>query len=74
MYWKVSVGLKCVFISRIDCSLNLSPLYTTVSRNLVSVSDISAVNLIVGLYELACSMNCSMSVLLMSHRENMSLM
>ena len=48
MYWKVSVGLKCVFISRIDCSLNLSPLYTTVSRNVVSVSDISAVNLIVG--------------------------
>ena len=48
MYWKVSVGLKCVFISRIDRSLNLSPLYTTVSRNVVSVSDISAVNLIVG--------------------------
>ena len=40
--------LKCVFTSRIDFSLNLVPLYTTVSKNTVSVSDISAVNLIVG--------------------------
>ena len=48
MYWKVSVGLKCVFISRIDCSLNLSSFYTTLLRNVVSVSVISAVNLIVG--------------------------
>ena len=29
-------------------SLNLVPLYTIVSKNTVSVSDISAVNLIVG--------------------------
>ena len=28
--------------------LNLSPLYTSVSKNVVSVSDTSAVNLIVG--------------------------
>ena len=47
MSWKVSVGLKCVFTSRIDRSLNLVPLYTVVSRITVSVSDISAVNLIV---------------------------
>ena len=40
--------LKCVFISRIDCSLNLLPLYITVSRNTDSESEISAVNLIVG--------------------------
>ena len=38
MYWKVSVLLKCVFTSRIDFSLNLVPLYTTVSKNTVSVS------------------------------------
>ena len=48
MYWKVSVLKKCVFTSRIDFSFNLVPLYTTVSKNTVSVSDISAVNLIVG--------------------------
>ena len=32
MYWKVSVGLKCVRISRIACLLNLSPLKTVVLR------------------------------------------
>jgi len=48
VYWKVSVGLKCVFISRIDCTLNLLPLYMTVSRNTVSVLEILVVNLIVG--------------------------
>ena len=48
VYWNVSVGLKCVFTSRIDWSLNLVPLYTIVSRNTVSLSDISAVNLIEG--------------------------
>ena len=45
---KVFVCLKCVFASRIDFSLNLVPLYTAVSKNTVSVSDVSAVNLIVG--------------------------
>ena len=39
VYWKVSVGLTCVF-----SSLHLVPLYTIVSRNTVSVADISAVN------------------------------
>ena len=48
MYWKVSIFFKCVFTSRIDFSLNLVPLYTTGSKNKVSVSDISSVNLIVG--------------------------
>ena len=54
---KVSICLKCVFASRIDFSLNLVPLYTAVSKNAVSVSNVSAVNL------------TSMSGLLMSHRE-----
>ena len=45
---EASVCLKCVFALRIDFSLNLVPLYTTVSKNTVSASDVSAVNLIVG--------------------------
>ena len=45
---KLSVCSKCVFASRIDFSLNLVPLYTTVSKNAVSVSNVSAVNSIVG--------------------------
>ena len=48
MYWKVSVFLKCVLTSRIDFSWNLVPLYIIVSKNTISVSDIAAVNLIVG--------------------------
>ena len=48
VYWKVSVGLKCVRTSRIDSSLNLSPLYTHVSGKVISVSEISAVNFMVG--------------------------
>jgi len=48
VYWKVSVGLKCVRISRIACFLNLSPLKLVVSRKFISFSEISAVNLIVG--------------------------
>ena len=43
-----SVCLKCVFASMIDFSLNLVPLYRTVSKNAVSVSNVSAVNSIVG--------------------------
>ena len=45
---KLSVCFKCVFASRIDFSLNLVPLYTNVSKNAVSVSNVSAVNSIVG--------------------------
>ena len=64
---KVSVCLKCVFASRIDFSLNFVPLYTTVYKNAVSVSNVLALNF-------ACSMNASMSCLLMSHREKISCM
>ena len=38
----------CSHIKYIDSLRNLSPLYNTVSKKIVSVSDISAVNLIVG--------------------------
>ena len=65
---KVSICLKCVFASRIDFSLNLVPLYTTASKNIVSVSNVSVVNLIVGWCKFACSVKASMSV--MSDREN----
>ena len=56
--WRVTRGemcvqegfrlLKCVFASGIDFSLSLVPLYTTVSKNSVSASNVSAVNSIVG--------------------------
>ena len=36
VYWKVSVGLKCVRISRIARLLNLSPLKRVVSRKFIS--------------------------------------
>ena len=71
---KVSVCLKCVFASRIDFSLNLVPLYTTVSKNAVSVSNVSAVNSIVGCCKFACSIKATMSGLLLSHREKISCM
>ena len=45
---KVSDCLKCVCASRIDFSLDLVPLYTTMSENAVSASNVSAVNSIVG--------------------------
>ena len=47
VYWKVSVGLKCVRTSRMDSFLNLLPLYPHVSRKVISVSEISAVNFMV---------------------------
>ena len=47
MYWNVAVGLKCVCTSRIASLSNLTPSYTFVSKNVISVSDISAVNFIV---------------------------
>ena len=52
---------RFVLISRIDSLENLSPLCTTVSRNVISLSEISAVNLIVGWKLLACSINNSIS-------------
>ena len=67
MYWNVSVGLKCVCTSRIESLLNLTPLYTLGSKNVVSVSDISGVNLIVGWKLFAFRGNSSISFLLVSH-------
>ena len=43
-----------------------------VSRNVVSISDVSAVNLIVGWWLFACSMNCFISSLLIVQGENIS--
>ena len=45
---KVSVGLKCVRMSRMDSFFNLLPLYAHVSRKVISVSEISAVIFMVG--------------------------
>ena len=42
-------------MSKMDSFFNLSPLNTTVSRKVISFSDISAVNLMVGCNLLACS-------------------
>ena len=47
VYWNVSVGLKCVRSSSFDSFFNLSPLYTHVSRKVISISEISAVNFMV---------------------------
>ena len=55
-------------MSRMDSFMNLSPLNTTVSRKVISFSDISAVNFIVGWNELASSMKRSTSFLLQSPR------
>ena len=49
--WKVSVGLKCIRTSRMDSfflSSFLSPLYTHVSKKVISLSEISAVYFMVG--------------------------
>ena len=69
MYWKVSVGLKCVRTSRIECLLNRSPLYTHVSKNVISVSEISAVNFIVGWKLFASSVNYFIASLFVFHRK-----
>ena len=47
VYWKVSVGLKYVHTSRMGFFLNLLPLYTHVSRKVISLSEISAVKFMV---------------------------
>ena len=60
-------------MSRIESLLNLTFLYTFVSKNVVSVSDISAVNLIVGWKLFAFRRNCSISFLLVSHTDMTSL-
>ena len=53
---------------------SLAFLYTLVSKNVVSVSDISALNLILGWCLFACSMNLLVSSLLMFQSEKMSSM
>ena len=53
-------------MSRMDSFMNPSPLNITVSRKIISFSDISAVNFIVGWNVLACSMKRSTSFLLQS--------
>ena len=74
VHWKVSVGLKYVRTSSIDSLRNLSPLYTIVSKKIVSVCDISAVNLIVGWKPFAFKRNSSILSLLVSHIDMMSSM
>ena len=52
-------------MSRMDFSINLSPLNTTVSRKVISFSDISAVNFIVGWNVLGRRRHrCNVSILL----------
>ena len=59
-------------MSNIDSFANRSPLKTLVSRNVVSLSDISAVNLIVGWWLFACPMNCVTPFLFTFQIENIS--
>ena len=47
VYWKVSVSLKCLPTSRMESFSNLSPLYTHISRKVISVSEISAIDFMV---------------------------
>ena len=65
VYWKVSIGLKCVRMSRIPWLWNLS----LASRKLISLSDISAVILIEGWCLFARAMNSSISFLSVLHNE-----
>ena len=60
--------------SRIDSFSNLSPLETVVSKKDVSHCETSAVNFMVGWYEFACSMKCSICSLFVSHKQNTSSM
>ena len=69
VYWKVSVGLKCVLTSRIECFLNRSPLYTHVSKNVISVSEISALNFIAGWKLFASSVKLFIASLFVFRRE-----
>ena len=59
-------------MSRIDSFLKRSPLKIIVSRKLVSFSEISVVNLIVGWNLLACLMKRLTSFLSLSYSEKMS--
>ena len=70
----LAVGLKRVRTSRKGCFLNRSPLYTHVSKNVISVSEISAVNFIVGWKLFASSVKLFIASLFMFHREKISSM
>ena len=59
-------------MSKMDSFLNRSPLNTTVSRNVILFSDISAINLIVGRNFLACLIKRSTVFLSLFHREKIS--
>ena len=59
-------------MSRIESLWNLSPWTILVSKKYVSLSDISAVNFMVGSCLFASKMNWSISSLVVSHRENTS--
>ena len=72
MYWKVSVGLKCVRTSRLEFFFNRSPLYKRVSMNVISVCEISAVNLIEGWNPFASSVKLFMASLFVFLREKIS--
>ena len=67
-----SIGLKCVFISNIESFVNRSPLKTYVSRNVVSVYEMSAVNFIVKWWLFVFSINCVTSALFVCQIENKS--
>ena len=47
VYWKVSASLKCVRMSGMDSFFNLLPLGMHVSRKIISVSELSAMNFMV---------------------------
>ena len=63
MNWNVSVGLKCVCLSRILSVRNLRPLKTSVSRKTIFSDDISCVNFIVVWKELGKSIKLLISAL-----------
>ena len=61
-------------MSKMDSFFNLSPLNTTASRKIISFSDISAVNLMVGWNLLACSINvCSINAFTIAHAHDVIL-
>ena len=68
------MGLKCSRTSRIECFLNRSPLYTHASKDVISVSEISAVNFTVGWKLFASSVKLFNASLFIFHREKISSM
>ena len=74
VYSIVSIVFKWVVLSRTDSLMNLSPLWIVVSKKVVSVHDVSAVNFIIVWNLFACSMNCSTSSLLVFQRNKISSM